>query len=101
MKFKLKTFSVPDGAKFIDETVTVPAPTEEDPEATTTTTVTKLVAMANVLTTIEGCPYEGKFEQMDGNVPLYLPSNKTADEIQALLPGIAAAWVAATYPDTV
>ncbi len=93
MKFKLKTFSMPDGAKFI----TVPAPTEIDPQATTT----KLVGMANIVTAIDGCPFADKFEQTDGPVQLELPSDKTADQIQALLPSIVADWVAATYPDTV
>ena len=79
MNFKLSNLSVVNGARYVDG---------------------KLIITVHITSKIEECPYENKFEQVDYNVDLELPEDKTPAQLNDMLPTIAQAWVTENYPNT-
>lgn len=85
MRFLLSKLSISNGARYL---------TDENEER-------KLMITVNITSKIEDFPYPNKFEQIDYNVNLELPENKTGSELDALLPEIAQNWINEKYPDII
>lgn len=91
MNFILANLSIVEGARFYTFTEEVDGQQVE---------TKKLLIKVHISSMIEGFPYSGKFQQHDYNVMLELPADKTALELQELLPQLAQLYINQQYPNT-